>query len=111
MRKNNNNTDKKKLLGQRIKELRKRNNLTLAELGEKIGIEPSSLGNIENGYNYPLLNNLEALANALNCNIRDFFLFEHLDNEQNLISEINKMLQNHPDKISDIYKMLKGLFS
>ena len=102
--------DKKNLLGQRVRELRKRNKYTLAQLAEKIELEPSSLGNIENGYNYPKISTLESLSAILNCSIKDFFSYEHLDNEQNLLDEIVKMLKNHPDKIKPVYKMLNGLF-
>lgn len=108
MRKNNNSGDNKKLLGKRIRELRKRSGLTMAELSEKISIEPSSLGNIENGYNYPLIANLETLAKALNCSISDFFNYEHLAQPNDLQKEINKMLENNPDRIQDVYKLLKG---
>ena len=102
--------DKRKLLGQRLRELRKRNNLTLAQLSEKIEVEPSSLGNIENGYNYPKISTLENLAQALNCSLKDFFIFEHLNEQENLLSEILIMLKNHPEQIRSVYKMLNGLF-
>ena len=101
--------DKRHLLGKRLRELRKRNDFTLAELAEKINIEPSSLGNIENGYNYPKVATLEALSVALNCTIGDFFEFEHHCATEDLIAEICKMLQAHPDKVSDVYKMVKAL--
>jgi len=102
--------DRKKLLGKRLRKLRKRNGLTLAQLAEKINIEPSSLGNIENGYNYPKVSTLESLSNAFGCDMRDFFTFGHFENNSDLLSEINLMLEQHPDKIQPIYKMLKGLF-
>ena len=101
--------DKKKLLGKRLKELRKKQKFTLAQLSEKIGIEPSSLGNIENGYNYPKISTLENLSKALNCKISDFFNFEHLEAEQNLIDEINKKLSKNPDKIQEIYKIITAI--
>lgn len=101
--------DKRKLLGKRLKELRKSQKLTLAQLSEKIGLEPSSLGNIENGYNYPKLSTLEELSVALNCKISDFFCFEHLEENQNLIEEINQKLNNNPDKIQEIYKIISAI--
>ena len=101
--------NKRKLLGKRLKELRKNQNLTLAQLSEKIGLEPSSLGNIENGYNYPKLSTLEELSIALNCKIADFFCFEHLDENQNLLEEINLRLNENPDKIQEIYKIITAI--
>ena len=83
--------------------------MTLAKLGEKVGIEPSSLGNIENGYNYPKMSTLEELANALDCKISDFFVFEHLNTNENLIAEINEKLLENPDKVKDIYKIILAI--
>ena len=102
-------TDKKKLFGKRLRELRKRNNYTLAQLSEKISIEPSSLGNIENGYNYPKISTLEKLAEVLECKVRDFFCYEHMMNENSLLDEIVIMLNKNPDKIQAVYKMIRGL--
>ena len=101
--------DKQHLLGKRLRELRKRKSYTLAELAEKIGIEPSSLGNIENGYNYPKVSTLEALSVALECKIVDFFDFEHQNSTDNLVAEICKLLNEHPERVVDIYKMLTAL--
>lgn len=103
--------DKRHLLGKRLRELRKRNEFTLAQLAEKINVEPSSLGNIENGYNYPKVVTLEALALALNCSIGDFFEFEHHRSSTDLVAEICRLLEKNPDKVSDIYKMVKALVS
>ncbi len=100
---------KKKLLGQRLKELRKRNHYTLAQLSEKINLEPSSLGNIENGYNYPKISTLEKLAEVLNCSMQDFFNFDHQRDSELLLEEIYETLQNNPDKIKCVYRILVGL--
>ena len=56
------------------------------------------MGNIENGYNYPKLSALEKLSKALEYKITDFFNFEHLETEQNLIYEINLKLNNNLKK-------------
>ena len=101
--------DKRKLLGKRLKELRKSRKLTLAQLAEKIGVEPSSLGNIENGYNYPKMSTLEELSKALECGISNFFSFEQLYTEKDLITAINKKLNMHPDKIQEIYKIVVAI--
>ena len=101
--------DKRKLLGKRLKELRNSRKWTLAQLAEKIGIEPSSLGNIENGYNYPKMATLIELASALNCRVADFFIYEHFNSTQSLIDDINKKLSENPDKIQEIYKIVAAL--
>ena len=103
--------DKKKLLGKRIKELRRSRKLTQEQLGEMVNIELSSLGNIENGYNYPLLSTLEKLSNVLNCSIEDMFNFEHIEDNKLLIEQINRLLNENPDKIKQIYKVIKAIIN
>ena len=51
--------DNKKLLGKRIKELRKYRNFTQEKLAELIDIEPCSLSAIEIGRHFPSLPTLE----------------------------------------------------
>ena len=52
----------KKLLGQRIKEVRKAKNITQEELAEKIGIGTSNISYIENGKFAPSIETLQKLA-------------------------------------------------
>ena len=99
----------KVLLGKRIRELRKRNNLKQEKLAELVGLEPTSISNIENGYNYPTFQNLEKIANILNVTFVDIFKFEHHKEAENLILEINEILKNNPEKTKDFYKIIKAL--
>lgn len=101
--------DNKVLLGKRIRELRKRNNLKQEKLAELVGLEPTSISNIENGYNYPSFQNLEKIANALNVTFVDIFKFEQHKETENLIAEINQILKNNPEKTKDFYKIIKAL--
>ena len=55
----------KKLLGTRIKEIRKAKGLTQEQLAESIGIEIPSLSNIENGKTYPSSDTIEGLIQVL----------------------------------------------
>src|ERR1700749_1837169 len=51
--------------GQRLRHLRRARNLTLAELGERVGRAPSALSLLENGRREPKLSLIDALAKAL----------------------------------------------
>src|SRR5499427_5276397 len=51
--------------GQRLRHLRRARNLTLAELGARVGRAPSALSLLENGRREPKLSLIEALAKAL----------------------------------------------
>lgn len=102
--------DTKHLLGKRIKEIRKKKGLSQEQLAEMIGLESSnSISNVENGYNYPSIQNLEKMLKVLNCSFPAVFTFEQHKNSDILIKEINELLINNPEKISDFYKILKAL--
>ena len=102
--------DTKHLLGKRIKELRKKKGLSQEQLAEKVGFETSnSISNVENGYNYPSIQNLEKILKVLGTNFQSVFTFEQHQEIDVLIEEINRILNEHPEKVSDIYKIIKAL--
>ena len=68
--------DTKKLLGQRIKELRKSKGYTQEVLAETIGIETNSLSAIESGRHFPSLVTLEKISQYLETQLQTFFLFK-----------------------------------
>lgn len=101
--------ENKKLLGKRIKELRKRTNLSQEKLAELAGIEPTTLSNIENGRNYPSFMTLEKILEILKTDFIDVFKFKHYNEPKNLLSEIETILKSNPEKIKDFYKIAKAL--
>lgn len=101
--------DKKKLLGSRLRELRKRKGINQEKLAELINVEPATISNIENGKNYPSMINLESILNVLDSSFLDAFDFEHKNTSENLIQEINYAMQNNPSKIEDFYKIIMAL--
>ena len=101
--------NKRLLLGQRLRELRKRRGLKQDELAEKIDVDPATISNIENGKNYPSLINLENILNVLDCTFAEVFDFEHKDSTSSLVEQINEILDKNPDKVEDFYKILVAL--
>lgn len=101
--------DKKKLLGKRIREIRKARGIKQEKLAELINVEPATISNIENGKNYPSMINLENIINILDSSFTDIFNFEHKDENENLIIRINEIMKNHPEKVEDFYKIIKAL--
>lgn len=81
----------KKLLGVRIKELRKIRGLSQEQLSGKIDIDPKHLSRIESGRSFPSFDTLEKLANALKVDLRDFFEFAH---EAKNTRELKEMISN-----------------
>ena len=101
----------KKLLGERIKEIRKSKNLTQEQLAERIGIEIPSLSNIENGKNYPNSETIEKIANGLEMEVFELYIFEHLkelDSKQ-MLEEINNSLKDDLKLLKTVYKMVLSL--
>ncbi len=56
----------------RIKEIAKRQNLTLKELAQQIGVAPNTLSRIINGEN-TTVDMLQKIANGLGVEIKDLF--------------------------------------
>ena len=96
--------DIKKLLGKKIKEIRKSNNLTQEKMAEMIGIEPASLSNIENGKYYPTAENLEKILKTLNVTASELYNFEYHSTPKELLSEMNEKMQNDEKLLRLMYK-------
>ena len=85
------------LLGKRIKQLRQSHNLTQFALGEKIDINQRQIAQIESGKSFPSLQTLVKLAKVYNCEIKDLFNYNHLDEENKLKENIITLI-SHLDK-------------
>lgn len=101
--------DNRKLLGLRIKELRKRVSLSQEVLAEKAGIEPTSLSNIQNGRNFPSFITLENIMRVLGVGYFDVFQFAQYAPAENLIQEIITILKDNPERVKDAYRIIKAL--
>ena len=101
--------NKKILLGKRLRELRKRKGLNQEKLAELINVDPTTINNIENGKNYPSLINLENILQTLNSTFIEAFDFDHKNESENLLFQINEKLKNNPEKIEDFYKIVIAL--
>ena len=104
--------DNKKLLGRRIKEIRKNKGYTQEQLSELVGIETSSLSGIESGRFCPSLHVLEKMANVLHIQLADFFNFFTVDIPEDLDGEIFDIISSQDTNNKRIiFKLLKAGFS
>jgi len=62
-----------KNLGQRIKELRKENNMTQEDLAFKVEVDRSYMGFVERGEKNPTLSTLDKIAKALKVSLPELF--------------------------------------
>jgi transcriptional regulator with XRE-family HTH domain len=70
------------MIGEKLKELRKLNNISLRSLSEKSGISKSTLSDIENNKTNPTTNTLKKIAAAFNIDVEDLFKAEPItDND------------------------------
>ena len=100
----------KKLIGQRIKEIRTSKKITQQQLAEMINIDQRSLSAIECGNNFPTKNLLK-IANPLGVELKEIFDYEHISlSEDEKIKEIStnlKKLSAHDLNI--VYRLVKTM--
>ena len=103
--------DNKKLLGKRIKELRKHKGYTQEQMSEMIDIETSSLSGIESGRFFPSLHVLEKISSVLGVELVEFFRFSSVNIPDNLDEEIINIIEHQSEKNKRlIYKLLIAAF-
>ena len=102
--------DIKKLLGLRIKELRKSRNLTQEQFAEIAHIDFRSLSHIECGDTFPT-KSLADIAFAFNMSLSELLDFEHLKYD---VAEMKEYICKSLDSISEkeittIYRLIKAM--
>ena len=68
----------KNLFGRKIKEYRKKKNLTQAQLAELVNVDDKHISCIESGKNFPSADLIERLATSLEVEPKDLFEFYYL---------------------------------
>ena len=100
-------SDKKYLIGQKIREIRKKSGLTQDKFSEMIGIEPQSLSNIENGKSYPSMQTVLNIMEQFKTSPEAFFDFEYLKSEDELEQEIFDIIKKQPyDNKKILYRII-----
>ena len=82
-----------KLIGARIKELRRSKNLSQDRLSECIGVDSKHLSRIELGKSFSSLETLEGIAKVLQVELKDLFDFSHLETSDMDIKQIEGLLE------------------
>lgn len=101
--------DIKILLGKKIREYRKRSNLTQFQLAERLGIDDKHLSRIELGKNMPQANTIVKLAEVFRIDIKDLFEFSHLKSSDEVRKDLDNILKTLSDEqIILIYKYVKS---
>jgi len=103
--------DSRVLFGRRIKELRKLRGLSQDQLSERVGIESKHLSRIEVGRNFPSMDTLVRIAEALGVELKDCFEFSH---EVATLKELREIIvgllkEASEEKLRVIVKVLRAI--
>ena len=104
--------DKKKLLGKRIREIRKTRGLSQEKLAERAGISAQYVRNIERGVENPTLDLLLRLAEALKVSLGEMCEFESVEemDQRKVQSAVSEMVRKmDPERLRLALKVLKSL--
>ena len=100
----------RKNLGSRIRQFRKRLNITQEVLGEKLSRNQRQISLIENGTSFPTPETLVKMANVFNCSLKDLFDFEPMESIENIQVELQKIINYLPEeKLKTLYIIGKNL--
>lgn len=82
-------------LGMRVRQARKKQNVTQEQLGELCELSAAHIGHIERGTRIPSVDTLTLfrIAQALNVSM-DYLIFDSVATDEKLFTTINSMLQN-----------------
>lgn len=104
-----NNLEIKKLLGQRIKNIRVNKGLTQEQLTEKLNIGQRTLSKIERGNAFVSAETLAKLLTALDIGIDELFNFGYLQEKEIIKEELIDAIQNEKIDITTLYRIYKSL--
>lgn len=99
-------------LGSRIREERKKANLTQENLAELLDLSVAYIGYIERGKQAPYLKTLERIAKAMNIEVYELFIFDDTEGEDREVAIhelINTLKDSSPDDIRFISSILQQI--
>lgn len=101
----------KKIIGKKIREYRKRRNLTQEALGERAGLHYTYIGQVERGEKDPSFKSLTDIAEALEINVDRLLINYELNSEvKSIITDISNLLVDRNEtELKIIYNLLENL--
>ena len=95
--------DDKKFIGNVIKIARKNAKMSQAELAELINMCDKNLGNIENGKQFPQVNNFLKIIETLNIPLKNFGVKENKNQKDDIQDELLKIIYSASKEKVKIY--------
>lgn len=100
----------KEYIGKKIKEFRKKNKLSQAELAELIGLSDKHIGRIEAGFYFPSIKNFLNIMSVLKVNFSDFgFCMEDAPKNPEKAELLELINLSNDSEISLYLKLIKLL--
>lgn len=103
--------DTKRLIGARIKGLRRERGLTQEDVAERTGLSVNYLSRIERGLENPTLDTLLGLTDALKVEPLDLFTFEHEEPDPRRLRQLPARLvsEARDEQLNQVAKVLRAL--
>jgi len=102
-------SDIKKLLGKRIRQIRKSKNYTQEQLAELVGIGTANISYIETGRFAPSTDTLAKLSEVLGAAPYEFYMFEHLKSTKEMKQELNNAFESDENLLALVYKFYQAV--
>lgn len=102
-------SDLKKLLGNRIKKIRKARNLTQEQLAEFVNIGTPNISYIENGKFAPSIDTLQKIAIALNVEPYELYKFDDFKTTEQMKDELFSAFSENEDMLKIFYELFLAL--
>lgn len=94
-----------KLIGLKIKEIRKRKKISQEKLAEMVLMNHRSIVRLENSQSVPTVETLEKIAVALDVSISDFFETKMIKSRTEIVEDINNSIKKmNDDELRNFYK-------
>lgn len=104
------NKNLKQNFADNLKRIRKSRKLTQEQLAENVGVDFRYISLLENGKNFPSSDLIEKLAESMNVNVSDFFIFEDKATREEIESSLKNLLPIlNDEKLKLLFKIAKDM--
>ena len=99
----------KKMLGKRIRELRKSHGITQEQLAEMLGIGTANISYIENGKFAPSFENFEKLTHIFKIEPYELYKFKQCYSKEYILRELFSALEKDDALLNIVYNFYKAI--
>lgn len=102
--------DSAKLIGKRIREIRKQKGMTQEQLGESANVGAKYISQVEREGANLTLAVAESIASGLEVDLKDLFDFDHNASDKQLKTELKALIdKTEGDELRTLYRMTRAV--